>query len=501
MEKDLSKAIAFFKNGRLEEAKKLCIEVLKNDKYNSQALNLNAFILYYQKNFVGAIEQWQKAININPNYIEAYNGCGNSFKNLSQLDKAVVCFKKAIEIEPRYFEAYINLGNVLIKLEKFEEAIEYFDKVNELKSISADAFHGKAYSLMKLKKYDEAILNFNKSIKINPNDANVYYNLGATYENIEEWQEAADCFSKAMEIDPKHIEAYKNLLHLLEFYLPKQENKNFLIKTNNLLKYNNINIDLEKKISDEIIVNYFSKISEILDENFDNRFINDKSQIFRDDAKDLNCERHFEIFNTYNAIPKFCFGCYKIQIDIKNVIELFKLYIVFDKIKLNKNNLRKCMIEIRDKVSGNYKGLIYCSGLSEAQKIEKYLNPIIKKTIGTNPSVFIKRGCTEFAISYPEYKKIDESMSYNDNWLEKEKIIDVKINERNKYSKKIVQETLEGLSISDALIMKNWIFFAKCINDESYKKFNINIQNSEYLQNKLFGQINHRKNELRKLNS
>ena len=92
-------------------------------------------------------------------------------------------------------------------------------------------------------------------------------------------------------------------------------------------------------------------------------------------------------------------------------------------------------------------------------------------------------------------------MSYNDNWLEKEKIIDVKINERNKYSKKIVQETLEGLSISDALIMKNWIFFAKCINDESYKKFNINIQNSEYLQNKLFGQINHRKNELRKLNS
>ena len=50
MEKDLSKAIAFFKNGRLEEAKKLCIEVLKNDKYNSQALNLNAFILDNLKN-------------------------------------------------------------------------------------------------------------------------------------------------------------------------------------------------------------------------------------------------------------------------------------------------------------------------------------------------------------------------------------------------------------------------------------------------------------------
>jgi len=49
--------------------------------------------------------------------------------------------------------------------------------------------------------------------------------------------------------------------------------------------------------------------------------------------------------------------------------------------------------------------------------------------------------------------------------------------------------------------MKNWLFFAKSINDESYKKFNIKITKSEYLQNKLIGQINHRKNEFRKFNS
>ena len=66
---------------------------------------------------------------------------------------------------------------------------------------------------------------------------------------------------------------------------------------------------------------------------------------------------------------------------------------------------------------------------------------------------------------------------------------------------KIIKETLEGISINDALIMKNWLFFAKSINDESYKKFNIKIKKSDYVQNKLTGQINHRKNEFRKLNS
>ena len=54
------------------------------------------------------------------------------------------------------------------------------------------------------------------------------------------------------------------------------------------------------------------------------------------------------------------------------------------------------MIEIRSKVSGNYKGLIYCSGLSEAQKIEKYLNPIIKKTIGEDLSIIIKEDVPSF---------------------------------------------------------------------------------------------------------
>ena len=500
MNNDLSNALNFLQNGNLDEAKNLIEEVLKNEKNNSQALNLYAFVLYYQNNFNAALEQWQKAIKINPNYIEAYNGRGNAYKNLKKFEEAVQSFKKAIQIEPRYFEAQINLGSVLIKLERFEDAIKNFDKVIDVNNMASQAFHGKAYSLMKLKKYKEAIYNFNQSIKINPNDANAFYNLGATYENLKKWQEAADSFSKAMQINPNHEEAYRDLLHLLEFYLPKQESKNFVIKTNNLLKDQNIDIDLNNKISDEIIVNYYSIISSILEENFYGKFINNKSQIFRDNAKDLNCERHFQIFNTFNTIPQFCFGCYKIQIDIKNVIELFKLYLVFDKIKLEKNNTRKCMIEIRSKVTGNYKGLIYCTGLSEAQKIEKYLNPIIKKTIGEVSSIIIKRGCTEFSVPYPKYKEINESMTYNKEWLKKEKIIDDIIQKKNKYSSKIIQETLEGLSINDALIMKNWLFFAKSINDKSYKKFNVDIPDSEYLKLKLQDQIGHRKNEFSKLN-
>ena len=495
---DFSKALFLFQSGKLDEAKNICEKILKKDNNNSQVINLYAFIFYYEKKFYEAIEQWQQAIKINPNYIEAFNGCGNAYKNLNKLNDAVKNFKKAIHIEPKYLEAYFNLANVYIKLEKFDEAIAISNKTIELDNTISHAFNGKGLGLMKLKKFDEAISNFKKSITLNPNDANVFFNLAATYEKIEKWEEATDCFVKVLKLNPGNRDAYENLLDLLEFYLPKKNYENFIVKTNNLLKQNTLNIDLNNPISDEKITNYYSEISKILDKNFNNNFLNDRSQIFRINTYDLNCKRHFEIFNTFNVIPKFCFECYKIQINLKNVLELFKLYVVFDKIKLEKNNQRKCMIETRPKVEGNYKGLIYCSGLSEAKNIIKYLLPITKKTISDNLSIFIKRGCTEFAVSYPKYKEIDNSMKYNEDWIEKEKIIDEK--NKNKSSNNLQKETLTGLSITDGLIMQNWLSFAKSINDESYKKFRIDIIDSKYLKNKLSGQIEHRIDEFQKIN-
>tara|TARA_Y100001935_G_scaffold224734_1_gene201380 strand:- start:226 stop:471 length:246 start_codon:yes stop_codon:yes gene_type:complete len=64
MNNDFRKALNFLQSGKLNEAKKLIEEVLKNEKNNSQALNLYAFVLYYQNNFNAALEQWQKAIKI-----------------------------------------------------------------------------------------------------------------------------------------------------------------------------------------------------------------------------------------------------------------------------------------------------------------------------------------------------------------------------------------------------------------------------------------------------
>ena len=99
MKFDFSEALILFKSGKLNEVKNICEEILKKEKNNSQVHNLYAFVLYSLKEFDVAIEYWNKATKINPNYIEAYNGRGNAFIKLQKFDEAIIDFNQAIKIK------------------------------------------------------------------------------------------------------------------------------------------------------------------------------------------------------------------------------------------------------------------------------------------------------------------------------------------------------------------------------------------------------------------
>ena len=455
----------FFQKGELNNAKNLCENILENNNINdAQIYNIYANILYKLNNFELSIENWNKSLKIDSNLIDPYKGLANSF----------------------------------LKLEKFEEAIKNFDQLIKTNPNFGEAYHGKAFALMQISKFDESINNFKIAIKINPHNPDIYNMLGTAYFNQEKWEEACDHFIKALELSNDHNLARENLINLLTFYQPKKTFINTIIKTNNLLKENIFDFKYENKISDYHVTNYFSKIYKIIIKNMQNNLFNSE-QIFRRNKLNLDCERHFRVFNTFNVIPKYCFSCYKIQIEPKNVIDLFKLFVLFDNLELENNNIRKCIIESRPKVSGTYKGLIYCNGVDEVKTIFHKISLLIKKSFGYHLPIFMKRGCTEFSVPYPKFKEIDKSMEYDENWSKFEKEIDQKNNPINK--KKSSENTLRGTSISDVLIMRNWLAYAKKIDDCCYKKFNIDIPEINYINEKLKGQIEFRKKEFHKTKS
>jgi len=85
-------------------------------------------------------------------------------------------------------------------------------------------------------------------------------------------------------------------------------------------------------------------------------------------------------------------------------------------------------------------------------------------------------------------------MRYNKTWKEKEKIFDSKISQRDNLSKRLSKKHILGINLHDVLSIRNWLFYAKKINDQSYKKvFNGNLESS-YIEDLLSNQLDKRIN-------
>ena len=227
---------------------------------------------------------------------------------------------------------------------------------------------------------------------------------------------------------------------------------------------------------------YLTKWNQILKKNIKNLSFFD-SQIHRRNGYDLNCNRHHKAFKKFNIIPKYCFSCFKIQIELTAVSNLIRLFFIFDQLRLPKDNIRKCFIELRPGIPGTYKGLIYCSSIEEAESVFTITKPFVEKLIKNNFEIKIKRGCTEFDLAFPGYKDINNlnKVSYDQEWKTKEELIDEEIFNGSKKGKKFFSRSLSGVSLGDILVMNNWLNYAKLINDETYKNITSEIFFSEYI--------------------
>ena len=407
----------------------------------------------------------------------------NSLTN-KNFDNAI----KKLEIIP---EKEIDLNFEILK-----KQIEIYESNFQIKINKFKLFTNIGVILFKIGKICKSINFFKFSIQDNPNFSLAYNNLGISYLEIGMFEKAAENFEIAFKLDKNDFNAQKHLINILNLIKPKNNNNESII---------NLNYRINSEIKKLNIKNYFdtTNIRHILDlsnnliENFQNNLIFNETQIFRKNSNNLNCLRHFKVFNEFNIIPKYCFSCYKIQINLFTVIDLIKLYFIFDNTNLTKNNMRKCMVETRNQIKGNYKGYIYCTGIKEAKDVLEVINREIKIANLSKCKIIIKHGCSEFYQSYPEYEKInfngEQVMKYNEEWSTKEKLIDERVPKRNNNDKKVWGRYVKGINLSDILIINNWINYADIIGDFSYKQIFGKKVKSNFLSKVLENQIEFRK--------
>ena len=153
---------------------------------------------------------------------------------LHSFEEAEECFEKAIELKPDYAEAYYNYAILLAKeMKNIEKANECFEKAIELKPNLAEAHYNYALLLSEeLNNKEKSEYHYKKAIEFKPDYASAYNNYALLLsDKFNDNNSAKKCFEKAIELKPDYAEAYYNYAAiLLEKVNNKKKAKEYLLK-------------------------------------------------------------------------------------------------------------------------------------------------------------------------------------------------------------------------------------------------------------------------------
>jgi len=145
---------------------------------NSYSLLIDEANIYYKAGDNAKFkERLEEAIRLNPTEPTLYYNVGVMNMDQKNIDEAIKNFEKAIELKPDYADAYNNIGAAII-----EKAAPIIDEMN--KSL-ADF---KKYDKLQAQQFDiyrKALPYYEKAYELNPNSINVVQTLMGLYENLE----------------------------------------------------------------------------------------------------------------------------------------------------------------------------------------------------------------------------------------------------------------------------------------------------------------------------
>lgn len=149
-----------------------------------------------------AISSYQTAIELDPNFYDAYMRLGNLHAGKKD-SLAIQYYKSAISIQPERIEAHYNLAIYLQNLERFEDAMNRYNRILEIDPRSFLALFNQGYMLLVFAdQYEEAAVKFSQSILNNPEYTEAYHNRGLCYNNLGRYPEARSDFKKALQLNP-----------------------------------------------------------------------------------------------------------------------------------------------------------------------------------------------------------------------------------------------------------------------------------------------------------
>jgi len=201
----------YSRQGRLDEALSHYQKAVMIDPGYVEA-HSNLGILYHsQGKFNEALSCYAQALSIDPHYVEAENNRGLTYFAMGRHDQSLSSLNGALAINPDFAEAHYNLGHMHAAQGMLDDAIASYRQAVAIDPYYVEAHYNLGNAYFDKHLYDQSIAAYKKALEVNPAHAMAYNNLGNAYANKKLPDDAIAAYKKALAVNPDYITAYNNL--------------------------------------------------------------------------------------------------------------------------------------------------------------------------------------------------------------------------------------------------------------------------------------------------
>jgi len=155
-----------------------------------------------------AIEYFDRAIEIQPDYAAAYAEMALTLQNLNEADGARRHALKAVELDPDLAEAHAALGGSKATDWEWAAAETEFRRALDLNPESFETCFCFANTLITLGRSPEAMVLLDRGLKVNPLSGNLRFQYGLALYYARRYDEAVPHLRRAIELEPDNFLAY-----------------------------------------------------------------------------------------------------------------------------------------------------------------------------------------------------------------------------------------------------------------------------------------------------
>ena len=174
-----------------------------------------------------ALKDFDKAIELNPDFAEAYNNRGVAYGIKGQVDEAIEDFNKAIGLNSAFADAYCNRGNAYLLKGEIDKAIEDYSQSIKHAPKDAMSYSNRSVAYLRKGEFDKTIEDATTAIALDEKCSNAYYNRAEAWLRLKEWDKAKADLTNAKKLGMDIIAAFHNAYKNVETF---EKQKGFKVR-------------------------------------------------------------------------------------------------------------------------------------------------------------------------------------------------------------------------------------------------------------------------------